>query len=312
MNYELIIIGGGPAACAAAVYAARKRIVTLLIAEEVGGQSSVSDTIFNWIGTPTISGGDLAKSFKTHIEEYAKPEHTLTLKIGSRVSTITKSGDIFAVTIEGDTVSIETKSILIATGSSHRKLEVTGAKEFDHKGIMYCATCDGPLFSGQPVAVAGGGNAALEAVLQLAQYASHVTLLHRSDSYRADQITVDNVAKLTNVTLLKNTDLLEIKGDKFVSEVVFKQKDAVAPTELAVNALFVEIGQIPNTTFAKDIVALDTMGKIIVDPMNQRTETLGIWSAGDCTTGLYHQNNIAAGDAVKAIEDLYVWLKTGK
>lgn len=310
MNYELIIIGGGPAACAAAVYAARKRIVTLLIAEEIGGQSSVSDTIFNWIGTPEIGGGELAASLKKHIEYYTSPQHTLTLKIGSRVTTIQKNDNDFKVSIDTDTFA--TKSIIIATGSSHRKLEVTGAAEFDHKGIMYCATCDGPLFTGQPVAVAGGGNAALEAVLQLAQYASHVTLIHRSDSYRADQITVDNVAKLPNVTLIKNTYLLEIKGSTFVSSVVYKEKNATAPTELAVNAIFVEIGQIPNTSFAKDIVALDAVGKVIVDPMNQRTKTAGIWSAGDCTDGLYHQNNIAAGDAVKAVEDLYVWLKTGK
>ncbi len=313
MQYELVIIGGGPAACAAAVYAARKRITTLLIAEEVGGQSSVSDTIFNWIGTPSISGSDLAKNLKTHIEEYAKPEHTLTLKLGKRVSNITKDvTDAFVTTIDGETETITSKSVLIATGSSHRKLEVLGADKFDHKGIMYCATCDGPLFSGMPVAVAGGGNAALEAVLQLSQYASHVTLLHRSDSYRADQITVDNVSKLPNVTLLKNIELMEIKGDKFVSSVVYREKDAAEPTELPISGLFVEIGQIPATAFVKDLVPPTQDGKIFVDPINQRTKQLGIWAAGDCTNGLYHQNNIAAGDAVKAIEDLYVWLKTGK
>jgi alkyl hydroperoxide reductase subunit F len=175
---------------------------------------------------------------------------------------------------------------------------------------MYCATCDGPLFSGQAVAVAGGGNAALEAVLQLAQYASHVTLLHRSDNYRADQITVDNVSKLPNVTLKKNVQIVEIKGDVFVNTVVYKENEQII--ELPTSAIFVEIGQIPNTNFAKDVVTLTDDGKVIVDPMNQRTQTLGIWAAGDCTNGLYHQNNIAAGDAVKAIEDLYIWLKTNK
>lgn len=313
MNYELIIIGGGPAACAAAVYAARKRIHTLLIAEEVGGQSSVSDTIYNWIGTPQISGTDLAKSFKAHIEEYAKPEHTLTLILGKRVTAVSKdTADTFLVTVDGTPEPLTAKSVLIATGSSHRKLEVTGADKFEHKGIMYCATCDGPLFSGMPVVVIGGGNAALEAVLQLSQYAEHVTLLHRSDKYRADQITVDNVAKLPNVTLKTNVDLMEIKGEQFVGAVVYKEKDATEPTELPVSGVFVEIGQIPSTSFVKDIVPLTQDGKIFVDPMNQRTKMLGIWAAGDCTNGLYHQNNIAAGDAVKAIEDLYIWLKTGK
>lgn len=310
MHYELIIIGAGPAACAAAVYAARKRLQTLLIAEEVGGQSSVSDTIYNWIGTPEIGGGELAASLKKHIEYYTTPDHTLTLKLGARVTHITKSADTFTIAVGDETYSAD--SVLIATGSSHRKLDVPGAATFDHKGIMYCATCDGPLFAGQPVAVAGGGNAALEAVLQLSQYASHVTLIHRSDTYRADQLTVDKVSELPNVTLHKNTKLLEIKGDKFVSSVVFQEKDSSTPTELPINAIFVEIGQIPSTAFAKDVTTLTDDGKVAVDPMNQRTTTLGIWAAGDCTTGLYHQNNIAAGDAVKAVEDLYIWLKTGK
>lgn len=310
MQYELIIIGAGPAACAAAVYAARKRIQTLLVAEEVGGQSSVSDTIFNWIGTPEIGGGELAANLKKHIEYYTTPEHTLTLKLGTRVTTVVKNGEMFTVTTNSE--SFETKSVLVATGSAHRKLDVPGAQTFDNKGIMYCATCDGPLFGGQPVAVAGGGNAALEAVLQLSQYASHVTLLHRSDAYRADQITVDNVSNLPNVTLKKNVQIVEIKGDAFVSAVVYKEKDGAESTELPISALFVEIGQIPNTGFVQSVVPLTADGKVLVDPMNQRTQTLGIWAAGDCTNGLYHQNNIAAGDAVKAIEDLYVWLKTGK
>jgi alkyl hydroperoxide reductase subunit F len=316
MQYELIIIGAGPAACAAAVYAARKRIQTLLIAEEVGGQSSVSDTIFNWIGTPEIGGGELAANLKKHIEYYTTPEHTLTLKLGTRVANVTKNAEMFTVATANE--SFETKSVLIATGSAHRKLDVPGAQVFDNKGIMYCATCDGPLFAGQPVAVAGGGNAALEAVLQLSQYASHVTLLHRSDAYRADQITVDNVSKLPNVTLKKNVEIVEIKGDAFVNAIVYKEKDlsaqadATESIELPISAIFVEIGQIPNTSFVQSVVPLTADGKVIVDPMNQRTQTLGIWAAGDCTNGLYHQNNIAAGDAVKAIEDLYIWLKTGK
>jgi NADH-dependent peroxiredoxin subunit F len=311
MQNDLVIIGGGPAACAAAVYAARKRIQTVLIAEEVGGQSSVSHTIYNWIGTPEISGADLAKNLKTHIEGYTGPEHTLTTKLGSRVETIEKTDTGFKVIISGMD-AVETKSVLIASGSRRRRLEVSGADTFEHKGVMYCATCDGPLFSDMPVAVVGGGNAALEAVLQLAQYTSHVTLLHRSESFRADPITVEEVRKLENVTIHTNVEFSEITGDQFVSSIRFKLKETGEEINLPVNAVFVEIGQLPNTELAKNITTLDDHGKVIVDPVNQRTHTPGIWAAGDCTNGLYHQNNIAAGDAVKAIEDLYIWLKTGK
>lgn len=312
MEYELAIIGGGPAGCAAAVYAARKRLKTVLIAEEVGGQSSVSDTIYNWIGTPAIGGTELAANLKKHIEEYTTPEHTLTLELGKRVAKLDKNeSGAFTISIDGST-SITAKAVLICTGSRHRKLEVPGADTFEHKGIMYCATCDGPLFSGMPVAVVGGGNAALEAVLQLSQYASHVTLLHRSPTYRADEITVAKAKELTNVTLITEAELLEIKGEQFVSGVTYKQISVPEPVELPVSAIFVEIGQIPNTDLVHDVVPLDQNGKIFVDPMNQRTKLTGVWAAGDCTTGLYHQNNIAAGDAVKAIEDLYIWIKTGK
>lgn len=318
MEYELAIIGGGPAACAAAVYAARKRIKTIMIAEEIGGQSAVSDTIYNWIGTPAIGGIELAANLKKHIEEYTTPEHTLTLSLGKRAAKLDKSDtDAFTIALDGGD-SITAKSVLVCTGSHHRKLEVPGADTFEHKGIMYCATCDGPLFTGMPVVVVGGGNAALEAVLQLSQYASHVTLLHRSDTYRADALTVAKAKELPNVTLLTNIELMEIKGEQFVNTVVYKEKDLSAqagtadPVELPVSGVFVEIGQIPNTDLVRDVVPVDQTGKIIIDPMNQRTKQTGVWAAGDCTNGLYHQNNIAAGDAVKAIEDLYIWLKTGK
>lgn len=311
MIYDLAIIGGGPAAAAAAVYAARKRLVTTMVAEEIGGQSAVSETIYNWIGTPEIGGTELAANLRKHVEAYTTHEHTLTLTLGKRVTAIEAVDGGFAVRV-GDDNTFTAKSVLIATGSRHRTLSVPGAEAFEHKGIMYCATCDGPLFSGMPVAVAGGGNAALEAVLQLAQYASHVTLLHRSEHFRADEITVQEVAKLPNVTLIKNVSIDKITGGDFVSGVTYTHGENNETVDLTVSALFVEIGQIPNTAFVHDLVDLTETGTVMVDPRNQRTSTPGVWAAGDCTDGLYHQNNIAAGDAVKAIEDLYVWIKTGR
>jgi len=311
MIYDLVIIGGGPAATSAAIYAARKRLQTLVIAEEIGGQSSVSNEIFNWIGTPTISGSELAKSFQKHMEQYLTTDHTLKLETGQRAEKIDKVGENFEIT-KSNGEKVETRTILVTTGSRSRKIEVTGADTFENKGVMYCATCDGPLFSGMPVVVVGGGNAALDAVLQLSQYTSFVTLLHRSDKFNADEITVEEAKKLKNVELKTNIEILEIKGDKFVNGISYKDKITNETFELPINAVFVEIGQLPNTDFVRGVVGLDNFSKIVVDPMNQRTHTDGIWAAGDCTNGLYHQNNIAAGDAVKAIEDLYIWIKTRK
>lgn len=307
MNYDLIIVGGGPAGTAAAVYAARKRLKTLIIVEEIGGQSAVSDTIYNWIGTPEIGGSELAQSFQKHIEAYTGDSNTLALSHGARVESVQKADEGFVVSTAKE--SFNAKSVLVVTGSRHRHLEVPGAASFEHKGILYCATCDGPLFSGQPVSVIGGGNAALEAVLQLSAYASHVTLLHRSNEFRADAITVEKVRALPNATILTNVTLTEITGAEFVGGLSYKNNGSETTEALAVNAVFVEIGQLPNTDLVKDVVTLDEHKKIVVDPTNQRSSTLGIWAAGDCTNGLYHQNNIAAGDAVKAIEDLYIWLQ---
>lgn len=308
MIYDLVIIGGGPAACSGAVYAARKRLITLLVTYDFAGQSAVSETIYNWIGTPEIGGAELAQSLEGHVMSYTKESDTLSVKKGILVNDIKKHNTQFTITLSNGE-SVETKTILIGTGSSHRKLDVKGSDVFEHKGLTYCASCDGPLFSGMPVVVVGGGNAALESTLQLAAYTSHVTLLHRRDEFRADEITIEKAKNLPNVSFETNTEIIEVKGDGFVSSIVFKRSLTGEVVDLPVNGIFVEIGQIPNTQFVQDLTPLNDHGKIIVDPMNQRSQIDGIWAAGDCTSGLYHQNNIAAGDAVKAIEDLYIWLK---
>jgi alkyl hydroperoxide reductase subunit F len=306
MNYELIIIGGGPAGCSAAVYAARKQIKTLLITTEFGGQSVVSDDIQNWIGTPHISGADLAKSLKMHVEEYKGAY--VEVRENSKVSAVEKQNPGFKVTLEsGD--SFTTKALLVTAGSSRRRLEAIGADKLEHKGLTYCASCDGPLFSDMDVAVIGGGNAAFETVAQLTAYCKTVTLIHRSDTFRADEITVEKIKADPKVRIITNAEIKEVLGDKFVSGITFVHKDTGNEETLDVAGIFVEIGQISNGGFMKDVVEVDAGGKITIDPWTQRTSVEGIWAAGDITNIRYHQNNIASGDAVKAIEDLYTWVK---
>ncbi len=314
MMYDLTIIGGGPGGVSAGVYASRKRIKTLLVTESFGGQSIVSDGIENWIGTIKISGEELAKNMEAHLRAYAGD--IVDIKTGSRVEKIEKKkdesgADYFEVTVSGaNPQTYQTKTILVATGSTRRKLDpsIKGSVEFDNKGVTYCATCDGPLFGGMDVVVIGGGNAAFESAAQLASYCKSVTILNRSDVYRADEVTVEKVLGKPNVTGVKNAELLEIKGDKFVNAVTYKVGDQI--TEVPISAVFVEIGLIPTTSFVKDIVELDPIGKIVIDPWTQQSKTPGIWAAGDCTNVLYHQNNIASGDAVKALEDIYMHLHT--
>jgi alkyl hydroperoxide reductase subunit F len=304
--YELAIIGGGPAGVAAGVYAARKRLKTIFLAESIGGQSTDSNDIQNWIGTPTISGMDLAKNLEAHLKMYAAD--VVDLKLGSRVEKVEKTEAGFSIKTSKET--IEAKAVLIATGGSRRKLDVPGAAEFENKGLTYCASCDGPLFSGQDVIVVGAGNAGFESAAQLLAYCKTVTLLNRSgDVTKADAATVNAVSAHPNFKLLNNTVPAEIKGGPFVKSVTIKNTQTSELTELAATGIFVEIGMISATGLVEGLVEMDEFKHIKVDAKNQRSSVNGIWSAGDCTDGLYHQNNIAAGDAVKALEDIYYWIK---
>lgn len=303
---DLIIIGGGPAGIAASVYAARKCLSTVLVAEEIGGQSTVSEGIENWIGTIKIPGAELAKSFKAHVT--AVKSDFVEMLEGERIVSLAKKDTGFMATLKSGKI-IEGCAVLIASGASRKRLNVPGADEFEHKGVTYCASCDGPLFSGMDVAVVGGGNAGFETALQLLAYAKSVTLIHRRDDFKADPVTVEKAKQHPNMTVLTCTAPTAVLGEKFVTGLAVKNLETNEETVLPVSGVFVEVGVIPNTDFAKDLVDLDASGHIVTDPRNQHTSVEGIWAAGDATDELYHQNNIAAGDAVKALEDIYIWIK---
>lgn len=302
--YDLAIIGGGPAGVAAGVYASRKRLKTVFITKDWESQSVVSEGIENWVGTVKISGSDFAKSLEGHLKAYSAD--IVDIKTGEYCKKIQKVNGGFEITTE--TQAFKAKTVLIATGSHRKKLDIPGADTFEHKGITYCASCDGPVFAGQDVAVIGGGNAAFESASQLLAYCKSVTLLNRSDEFRADPVTVKKVLTNPKMHALTNAVPSEVRGNKFVKSLLYTDKESGETKELAVSGIFVEIGSIPSTEFAKELVDTDPTGKIKVNPRTQSTSMIGIWAAGDCTDGLYHQNNIAAGDAVKALEDIYIHL----
>lgn len=305
MVYDLAIIGGGPAGVSAGVYAARKKLRTVFITETIGGQSTDSLGVENWIGTIKISGAELAKTFEAHLKAYAGD--IVDLKVGTHATNITKAGESFSIETSGGV--FEARAVLIASGGARKKLDVKGAAEFEGKGVVYCASCDGPLFTGQDVAVVGGGNAGFESAAQLLAYCKSVTLVHRGNDFtKADAKTVEAVLAKPNFKAIKNSMPVEVKGSPFVSGLVIKNNSG-EETELAVTGIFVEIGMLPSTDFAKNIVTLDQYNRVVADPKNQHTSQEGIWAAGDCTNELYHQNNIAAGDGVKALEDIYYWIK---
>ena len=297
-------MGGGPGGVAAGVYASRKHLKTILITDEWGGQSNVSNEVQNWVGEISLTGAELAKKLEAHLRAYA--DDFVTIAAPERVAAVAKTENGFSITTDKN--EYEAKTVLVATGAARKKLQIPGAVEFDQKGLTYCASCDGPLFSDMDVAVVGGGNAGFETAAQLLAYAKSVTLLQHSPEFKADPVTVKKVLSNPKMKALLNAELIEIKGAQFVSAVIYQDKEKEEKHELKISGVFVEIGFLPNTGFLDNLVKLDAIGRIIIDPRTQKTSAPGVWAAGDCTDILYHQNNISAGDAVKALEDIYVSL----
>jgi len=301
--YDLIIIGGGPAAVSAGVYAGRKRLHTLVITDSFGGQSVVSNDIQNWIGTPSISGFELAQSFEKHL----RAQKEIEIVEGEQVELVEKKEDgVFIVSTKEK--KFETKTVLVASGSGRKKLNIPGEKEFEGKGVFYCSICDAPLFGGKEVAVIGGGNSALESVIDLIPYASKIFLLHHGKELKGDPVTQEKIKNLEKVEIIYNAETKEIKGNGMVTGIVFTDLKTNEEKTIAVEGVFVEIGATPNSEFVSGILDTNTYGAILIDARTQATTCKGIWAAGDVTDIPYRQNSISVGDAAKAILNIYEFL----
>jgi len=295
--YELIIIGGGPAGVAAGVYAARKKIKTLILTESFGGQSIVSAGVENWVGTKLVSGFDLAKM----LEEHLRAQEDIEIIDGDVANSVEKTGEGFLITTK-EGKKFETKYIMMATGSQRKKLNIPGEKDFEGRGVVYCSICDAPLFKGKDVAVVGSGNAGLEAVIDLFPYAEKIYLFERTEKFRGDQITQDKILSNLKVQPVMAAQVEAIEGaDGLVTGIRYKDGKTGETKTLAVGGVFVEIGAVSNSDIVKNLVQLDSRGNIVVDHKTQQTSDPGIWAAGDVTDVLYKQNNISAGDAIKAV-----------
>ncbi|MDP3947269.1 MAG: FAD-dependent oxidoreductase [bacterium] len=323
--YDLVIIGGGPAGVAAGVYAARKKMKTALITDSFGGQSLVSADIQNWIGDQSLTGLELAQKLEKHL----KAQEDIEIVEGDLVANVAKAGGGstslplssaergssqgggitggFRVTTKKEKV-LETKAVLVVAGSRRRRLGVPGEDKFDGKGVVFCSTCDAPIFKNKVTAVVGGGNAGLESVRDLLPYATKVYLIVRSNALKGDPITQDTVRQSSKVEIIYNAETQEILGDSFVTGLRYKDKTSSEIKELKLDGVFVEIGSVPNSEIVKNLVVRNDFGEIVVDHKTQRTSEPGIWAAGDVADVLYKQNNISAGDAVKAVLNIYDYL----
>ncbi len=304
MKYDLVIIGGGPAGVAAGVYAARKKIKTALVTDSFGGQSFTSNDIQNWIGAQSLSGFELAKMFESHV----RAQEGIDIFDNERISEITPIKNGFSL-ITNQNKTLETKTILLASGSKRRRLNIPGENEFEGKGVAFCSTCDAPLFQNKIVAVIGGGNAGLEAVLDLLLYAEQIYLLEQNGELGGDLISQEKIKTSQKVKVFFHSQAEEILGDDFVKALEYKDLSNSESKELKVEGVFVEIGSEPNNELVKDILKLNERGEVIVDHKTQKTSNEKIWAAGDITDVLYKQNNISAGDAVKAVLNIYEYLQ---
>ncbi|MFA6461209.1 MAG: FAD-dependent oxidoreductase [Candidatus Woesearchaeota archaeon] len=290
--YETIIIGGGIAGCTAAVYAARKKMDFLLITENVGGQMWESVEIFNFPGINKISGADFSQRIQEQLDF-----NQIKIKSGVQVNKIVKKGKLFLLrTDSGDFFS---KTMIIATGSHPRTLDVPGEKEFRNMGVTYCAICDGPLFKGKDVAIIGGGNSALEAVDFLSKVAKKIYVLNVNPNFNNVHASLlEKAVKSKNVKIIYNALTIKINGDRFVKSLEYTQKGKFHT--LSVQGVFVEIGRIPAVDLVKGLLKLDEHNHILVD-CQTNTSVPGIFAVGDCSSVHEYQYVIAAGQGCIAL-----------
>lgn len=302
--YDILIIGGGPAGLNAALYSKRKGANVGIITKDVGGQVVDTSVVENYLGYSSISGEGLMKKFVEHVKDLDVP-----IAEYSTVESLKVSDDLsIKEVILSDGSSYRAKSIILATGSKPRKLNVPGEVEFTGKGVAYCAICDGPLFADTEVIVAGGGNSAVEAAIDLAKIASKVTIVHRSQ-FRADKILIDQLNKLDNVEIHLNTQIQEVFGEKIMSGVKVLDKSTDEVYTIPANGIFVEIGYLPNNDPFKELIKLNERGEIIVDKYGE-TNIKGIFAAGDSTDTPYKQIIMSAADGAKCALSANDYLNT--
>ena len=295
--YDLIIIGAGPAGITASVYAARKRMNFLIISKDIGGQTVWSGDIENYTGQQFITGPELALKFEEHMRMYH-----INVKENEAVSGFTKIEE--TIKLETAKGSYQARTLIIASGKRSKELNVPGEAQFKNKGLTYCATCDGPLFANKDVAVIGGGNSALDAVLQLVHIAKRVHLVNNTPFLGGDPIMRDKVTRHEKVTVYNKAQVIEVRGDTFVNGLRFLHDDKEETIPLS--GIFVEIGLIPNSEFAR-VLEKNPLGEIKVDQYN-RTNIPGVFAAGDVTDVPEKQIIIAAGEGAKAALSAFRYL----
>jgi NADH-dependent peroxiredoxin subunit F len=289
MLYDLVIIGAGPAGITAAIYAARKKMSLLVLSRDIGGQTSWSGSIENYTGYQIVTGPELTEKFKEHIKIYG-----VKVKENETVLSVEKKERI--IVIKTDKFEYSAKTVIVASGKTHKELEVPGEKEYKNKGIAYCATCDGPLFANKKVAVVGGGNSALDAAIQLSKIAAQVYIVNIESRLTGDAIMQEVIEKTENIEVYNDSSVVRVNGEKFVNSVEIKTGQGIE--KIILDGVFIEIGLVPNAGFAEQLKK-NVLGEIEVNCACE-TNIAGIFAAGDVTSVPEKQIIVAAGEGAKA------------
>ena len=299
--YEIIIVGGGPAGMSASVYAARKRLNTLLITSDIGGQVNWTSGVENYLGYQFIEGADLIGKFQKQVNQFP-----IDQKIGVKVSQIKKIDGGFEVISESGEI-FQGKAVVLASGKRPRLLNVEGEKELTGRGVTYCATCDGPVFAGQKVAVIGGGNSAIEAALDMVKVAEHVDMVSVTP-LTGDPIMIEKLADAKNLTIYTNYQTEKILGQGLTEGIIIKEIKTGDTKQLDDIGIFVEIGLEPNSDMVKDLLKLNESGEVPIN-IACETEIPGFFAAGDVTIVPEKQIVIAAGEGAKAALQAHRYLQ---
>ena len=303
MIYDLIIIGGATSGLTAGIYAARKKLNAVILTKEIGGQTLQTESIENFPGFEKISGSELIDKIKEQVLKYGLP-----LKSGTEVKSISKTDDIFEIATNISD-EIKAKSVIIATGKNPRRLNIPGEKEFENKGVVYCSTCDAPLFGGKDVAVAGSGNSGLNSAYDLLKYANNIYVIESADAVKGDEFLQEKLKKSGKVSFITGADIKEIKGVSFMEEVVYLDKESGEEKALKAQGLFVNIGWSPSSALVKGFLKTNEYEEIVIDPKTNETSVKGVFASGDVTDIKYKQCVIAAGEGAKAALSAYDYLK---
>ncbi|REI10893.1 alkyl hydroperoxide reductase subunit F [Staphylococcus felis] len=300
-TYDVLVIGGGPASASSAIYAARKGLRTGIVADRIGGQVNDTADIENYIGVTKTNGPALSSNLEQHINDY-----NVDVMKGVRAEALRKTDEGTEIVLNNG-ATLQTKSLIIATGARWRQLGVPGEQEFANKGVAYCPHCDGPLFEGKDVAVVGGGNSGVEAAIDLAGICKHVTLLEFGSEMKADQVLQDRLQSLPNTTVITNAATSEITGDDRVNGISYTERTTDEVKHIDLDGVFVQIGLSPNTEWLGDTVQRNKMGEIEIDRLGH-TNVPGVFAAGDCSDQRYKQIIISMGSGATAALSAFDYL----